>query len=159
MLEAECIIVSTSLDETWVETSRASACGSCSSKAGCGTTTLNQVLGSKSSLFKVLNPIGARVGERVIIGLEEGALLKSSALVYVLPLVLLLAGAMLGSLLAPDQAQPDAYAAAGMLAGLFAGFFLLKQISNKSKNRAELQPVILRRVINNFVRFAEDQNK
>lgn len=160
MLEAEGIIVSASPEETWVETSRASACGSCSSKAGCGTTTLNQMLGSKSSVFKVLNPIGARVGERVVIGLEEGALLKSSALVYVLPLALLLAGAMLGSLLAPVQAEPDAYAAGGMLAGLLAGFFLLKGISDRSKHRAEFQPVILRRNFNlNFVRFAEDQNK
>ncbi|MDP2829822.1 MAG: SoxR reducing system RseC family protein [Sulfuricellaceae bacterium] len=158
MLEAEGTIVSTTPDETWVETSRASACGSCSSKDGCGTTTLNQMLGTKKSAFKVLNPIGARAGERVVIGVEEAALLKSSALVYLLPLVLLLLGAMLGGLLAPDNTQPDAYAAAGMLAGLIAGFFLLKRVSDGAKGNRAFQPVILRRSIN-FIRFAEDQNK
>jgi sigma-E factor negative regulatory protein RseC len=158
MLEAEGTIISTSPDETWVETSRASACGSCSSKAGCGTTTLNQMLGSKTSAFKVLNPIGARAGERVVIGVEETALLKSSALVYLLPLVLLLAGAMLGGWLAPANTLADAYAAAGMLLGLVSGFFLLKQVSAGAKGNRAFQPVILRRSIN-FIRFAEEQNQ
>lgn len=156
MLEAEGVVVKAGPEGVFVETSRTSACGSCSSQGNCGTTTLSQLLGSKKSAFKVLDPIGTRVGERVVIGLEEVALLKSSLLVYLLPLALLLAGAILGSLLAP--AHQDAYAGWGALSGLILGFVALKLASTRAGAQQQYQPVILRRVFSpNIVKFAEDR--
>lgn len=154
MLEAQGVIVKIGQEGVFVETSRASACGSCSSKEGCGTSTLSQLLGNKASTFKVLNPIGAALGERVVIGLEEAALLKSSLLVYLLPLGFLLAGAILGGWLAPARLQ-DAYAVGGMFVGLVLGFVALKLISASVGMNSQFQPVILRRVFSqNFVNFA-----
>jgi len=154
MLEAEGVIVKVGQEGVFVETSRASACGSCSSKEGCGTSTLSQLLGSKASTFKVLNPIGAALGERVVIGMEEAALLKSSLLVYLLPLAFLLAGAIFGGWLAPDRLQ-DAYAVAGVFVGLVLGFVALKLVSANARTNSQFQPVILRRVFSqNFVNFA-----
>lgn len=154
MLEAEGVIVKIGQEGVFVETSRASACGTCSSKEGCGTSTLSQLLGSKASIFKVLNPIGAVLGERVVIGLEEAALLKSSLLVYSLPLGALLAGAILGGWLAPAQLQ-DAYALGGMFAGLALGFVALKLVGARAGTNSQFQPVILRRVFSqNVVNFA-----
>jgi len=154
MLEAEGVIVKIGQEGVFVETSRVSACGSCSSKEGCGTSTLSQLLGSKTSSFKVLNPIGAALGERVVIGMEEAALLKSSLLVYLLPLAFLLAGAILGGWLAPDRLQ-DAYAVAGVFVGLVLGFVALKLVSANARTNSQFQPVILRRVFSqNFVNFA-----
>lgn len=157
MLEAEGVVVKTGPEGVFVETSRASACGSCSSQNSCGTTTLSQLLGSRKSAFKVLDPIGAAVGERVVIGVEEAALLKSSLLVYLLPLALLLAGAILGSLSAPVHLM-DAYAGWGAIAGLILGFVALKLASARAGTQQQFQPVILRRAFSrNFVKFAEDR--
>lgn len=157
MLEAEGVIVKIGQEGVFVETSRASACGSCSSKDGCGTSTLSQLLGNKSSSFKVLNPIGATLGERVVIGMEEAALLKSSLLVYLLPLTFLLAGAITGGWLAPARLL-DAYAAGGMGIGLVVGFVALKMIAARAGTNRQFQPVILRRVFSrNFVKFAGDR--
>lgn len=154
MLEAEGVIIKIGQEGVFVETSRASACGGCSSKDGCGTSTLSQILGNKASIFKVLNPIGAALGERVVIGMEEAALLKSSLLVYLLPLGSLLAGAIMGGWLAPVRLQ-DAYAVGGMLAGLVLGFVALKLIGARAGTNSQFQPVILRRVFSqNFVNFA-----
>jgi len=154
MLEAEGVIVKIGQEGVFVETSRVSACGSCSSKEGCGTSTLSQLLGSKTSSFKVLNPIGAALGERVVIGMEEAALLKSSLLVYLLPLAFLLAGAIFGGWLAPDSLQ-DAYAVGGVFVGLVLGFVALKLVSANARTNSQFQPVILRRVFSqNFVNFA-----
>jgi sigma-E factor negative regulatory protein RseC len=154
MLEAEGVIVKIGQEGVFVETSRASACGGCSSKEGCGTSTLSQLLGSKTSSFKVLNPIGAALGERVVIGMEEAALLKSSLLVYLLPLAFLLTGAILGGWLAPARLQ-DAYAVGGVFVGLVAGFVALKFIGAGAGTNSLYQPVILRRVFSqNFVKFA-----
>ncbi|BCB26984.1 hypothetical protein SKTS_18700 [Sulfurimicrobium lacus] len=154
MLEAEGVIVKIGQEGVFVETSRVPACGSCSSKEGCGTSTLSQLLGSKSSSFKVLNPIGAALGERVVIGMEEAALLKSSVLVYLVPLAFLMAGAILGGWLAPAHLK-DAYAIGGVLVGLVLGFVALKWISASAGENRQFQPVILRRVFpQNVVKFA-----
>jgi len=154
MLEAEGVIVKIGQEGVFVETSRASACGSCSSKEGCGTSTLSQLLGSKASTFKVLNPIGAALGERVVIGMEEEALLKSSLLMYLVPLAFLLVGAIFGGWLAPVRWQ-DAYAVGGVFVGLFLGFVAMKLISASAGKNSQFQPVILRRVFShNFVNFA-----
>lgn len=159
MLEAEGVIVKIGQEGVFVETSRVSACGSCSSKEGCGTSTLSQLLGSKTSSFKVLNPIGAALGERVVIGMEEAVLLKSSLLVYLLPLTFLLAGAIFGGWLAPDGLQ-DAYAVCGVFVGLVLGFVALKLVSATARTNSQFQPVILRRVFSqNFVNFAGDRER
>lgn len=157
MLEAEGIVVKSGAEGVFVETSRASACGSCISRKNCGTTTLNQLLGSKASSFKVLDPIGVSAGERVVIGIEESTLLMSSLLVYLLPLALLLAGAILGSLRAPVHLK-DIYAGWGAIFGLILGFVALKFSSAGAGKKRQFQPVILRRVFSRgFVKFAEDR--
>jgi sigma-E factor negative regulatory protein RseC len=153
MLEAEGVIVKIGQEGVFVETSRASACGSCSSKSGCGTSTLSQILGSKPTTFKVLDPIGAALGERVVIGMEEAALLKSSLLAYLVPLVFLMAGAILGGWLAPANLK-DAYALGGVVVGLVLGFVVLKWINASAGTQRQFQPVILRRAFSqNFVTF------
>jgi len=157
MLETEGVVIKAGEEGAYVETSRASACGSCSGKQSCGTASLSQLLGSKVASFKVLNPIGAAVGERVVIGLEEAALLKSSALAYLLPLALLLAGAITGNLLASADMK-DTYAAWGSGIGLMFGFVTLKLITAKAGTQRQFQPVILRRVLSyNIVKLAEDR--
>lgn len=157
MLEAEGVIVKIGPEGVFVETSRVSACGSCSSQKNCGTSTLSQLLGGKKSVFKVLDPIGAAVGERVVIGVEEAVLLKSSLLAYLLPLALLLAGAVLAGLPAPAHLK-DAYAGAGAFAGLILGFTALKFASAGAGMKRPFQPVILRRAFSrNLVKFAEDR--
>lgn len=157
MLEAEGVVVRAGEEGALVETSRASACGSCSSNQSCGSTTLTQLLGSKTSTFKVLNPIGAAAGERVIIGLEETTLLKSSVLAYLLPLALMFAGAITGSLLASADMK-DAYSAWGAGVGLMFGFVALKLVTARAGNQRQFQPVILRRVLSHhIVKLAEDR--
>lgn len=53
-------------------------------------------------MMDVLDPIGVRVGDRVQVEVPGGALLKASILVYGLPLLLLLAGVILGMLIWPE---------------------------------------------------------
>lgn len=145
MLEAEGVVLSSGAGMAQVATSRASACGSCSGKQGCGVSSLGQLLGGKNGAFSVSDPIGVAVGERVVIGLEETALLKGSMLAYLLPLALLLAGAVAGSLLAPLP-PADIYAMWGALAGLLAGLGALRILGAGTRARQRYRPVIMRRV-------------
>lgn len=157
MLETEGVVTGLDADGAYVETTRASSCGTCSSKQSCGTSNMSELLMGRAKPFRVSNPIGAVVGERVVIGLEESALLKSSMISYVLPLTLLIAGALLGSQLAPADAVKDLHSVAGSVIGLMLGIVALKWVSVRMGGQRLFQPVILRRVFSfNVVKLAED---
>ncbi len=50
---------------------------------------------------EALNPVGAQVGDSVVINFESSALLKISFRLYVFPMLCLIAGAVRGQQLAP----------------------------------------------------------
>lgn len=71
---------------------RQSACsGDCHKCSGCGAA-------QESLLLKAANPIGAAVGDTVVITSESGPVLKAAAVLYMLPLLLFFAGYLTGSL-------------------------------------------------------------
>ena len=69
---------------------RESACsGDCHKCSGCGAVT-------QSMLLQARNPIGAKPGELVRIASDSGPVLKAAAILYMLPLVLFIAGYLAG---------------------------------------------------------------
>ena len=70
-----------------VETQRETACGGCSAKSACGTSALAKLFANRRASVRVLNPIGARPGEQVIVGLDESALTRVSFVFYIIPLL------------------------------------------------------------------------
>jgi sigma-E factor negative regulatory protein RseC len=145
VIEESGLIVATVGDEAWVETSRRSSCGSCEAK-GCGTGALSQVLGRRTQRLQVKNPIGAAVGDQVVLGIEESALLKGSLAVYLVPLLALLAGGLFGEVMAAQMALP----AEGMsilfaLLALVLSLFWLRRFNRRAAGDGRFSAVILRR--------------
>lgn len=69
---------------------RESACsGDCHKCAGCGAVQQTMIVTAR-------NPIGARPGDMVTIVSETGPVLKAAAVLYLLPLVLFVAGYLVG---------------------------------------------------------------
>lgn len=69
---------------------RESACsGDCHQCSGCGAA-------KQAMLFEARNPIGARVGDVVTVESASGPVLKAAAVLYLLPLVLFIAGYLVG---------------------------------------------------------------
>lgn len=117
----------------WVRVEAPASCGACGGR-GCGSTSVfGQLFNPRPAEYPVDNAIDARVGETVVVGVEEGAVLRSVFRSYVLPLLLLLAGAVIGM-----QAGGELLAMAGAGAGLVLGFVLLRGARGG-------QPVIVRR--------------
>jgi sigma-E factor negative regulatory protein RseC len=143
MLETRAIIVQVEGQYALVQASQANGCEQCSGK-GCGAGKLSRLFCDKPRLFRVDNPINAGVGDEVVISVAEGAILRGIGLVYLLPLLLLLMGAMLGNAwVGQSSGQQDGYATAGALSGLAAGFIAVKLISlRQARNRS--QPYIAR---------------
>lgn len=87
-----------------VEGQLRSSCGGCAVKGTCSTSLLTRSFGPKRLLLQAHNPIGARPGEHVIIGLSEGSLLKASVLAYLIPLLAMIGGAVAGVFVAENLA-------------------------------------------------------
>ena len=72
---------------------RESACsGDCHKCSGCGAA-------KEAILLEAKNPIGAKLGDLVIIESETGPVLKAAAVMYLLPMVLFFGGYALGAAL------------------------------------------------------------
>lgn len=133
MIEARAIVIRVQGNEALVEAVGEGGCGQCSSEKGCGSGKLTQLFCSKPRQFTVQNEAHAGVGDEVQITLQDGVLLRSSILMYVMPLALLLSGGILGAHWSHDAASRDGYAAAGSLLGLGGGFLLAKWASKRQQ--------------------------
>jgi sigma-E factor negative regulatory protein RseC len=126
----------------WVETQRQSTCGACGIKPGCGAATLAAVLGQRRAPVRVLNTLPVDIGDQVIIGIAEQALLQGSTAVYLTPLLTMVLGAVLGRWMwsPPSEALS---VVAGLL-GLAGGLLWLRAFSRKIRTDSRFQPIVLR---------------
>lgn len=141
MLETPARVVGTEQAAALVEADFGGGCGSgMCAKGGCGAAVLAQIFSrNPRGPMRVGNPILASVGERVIVGVEEGVLVRSTLITYCLPLTTLLAGALVGGRLLGG----DALAVVGAVLGWAAGWGLARLLGRRLLQSA--QPVILRR--------------
>ena len=116
----------------WVRSESPSSCGACAGK-GCGNSLYARVLHPREPEYPVANPVGAEIGEAVVVGIEDGAVFHAVISGYLVPLALLLLGAILGS------HWGDLHAVAGSVVGLLLSAIWLKG------RKTESTPVILRR--------------
>jgi sigma-E factor negative regulatory protein RseC len=131
----------------WVESERTTTCGGCVVRKGCGTAAIAKVLGNKRLRLRVINRIGAGVGDHVVIGISESGLLRGSLAVYAGPLAGLFAGGLAGHFLGTylESIYADGFAIAGALAGFVSGLVWLQHFSRVTATDAAFQPVLLRR--------------
>lgn len=152
MIETEAIVVKLENAVAYVQAERKSSCSGCS-ESNCGTSVLANFFGQKAPLYRARNEIGAKIGDRVVVGMNEAGLFKGTLLFYILPLLLLFAGALAGSALAASAEARDGYSVVGAAIGLAAGFLGLKFLSARLGMGEQFQPVILSRIANAPVHF------
>ncbi len=141
MIEERARVVSVNGGEVWVETVRSSACGACSAKSGCGQELMHKLGGNRALHIKIHYSGSVKPGDQVVLGLEEGVFLKSSLLIYGLPLFTFILAIIGGDLLL--QWSELWVAAAGLL-GLLLGFILLWFHNTIFSLKPSSEPVILR---------------
>lgn len=118
----------------WVQTIRNSACQSCAARHGCGQRALAGATGGRANQVLVANDLEAQVGDEVTLAIDEAALLRASLLVYAVPLLLMVAGAVLGY---QGSGGQDPASIAGAVAGLAGGFALVRRLQRHSAHRYE----------------------
>jgi sigma-E factor negative regulatory protein RseC len=111
----------------WVEvvTDKLDACADCVSARNCPSDCR-----SAKMVTRVRDEIGVQTGDTVSIYISRVSMLKSAAILYLVPIAFLLLGAGIGSIIAHRIGLGNSAAAilAG-LAGLCLGYFLVKAFS------------------------------
>lgn len=151
MIEEEATVVEVNPEQIIVQTLRKSSCNSCSANKGCGTATLAKVIGQKHSLVsiskdKTIEPLLA-VGDRVIIGINEGMLVNGSILAYLAPLAGMMGFALLASWLGSGfGAAGELHIILSAFIGLAFGLFISRLSITNGKRSTEFAPVLVRRL-------------
>ncbi|GAB4117247.1 MAG: hypothetical protein Fur0026_05320 [Sideroxydans sp.] len=148
MNEMRAIVVALRGDQAEIAPVGNFGCSHCNSGNGCGSGKLAQMFCSnKPRKFSARNSAQAHIGDEVNVVLPDGLLLRSSLLMYMLPLALLLGGALLGASLADIGAARDGYALAGALAGLLAGFAAGRAFAAGTRRQAVVQSVVAAKAV------------
>jgi sigma-E factor negative regulatory protein RseC len=115
-----------------VEVERGAACDGCHTRGACAMT-----FGRRRLLLPATNPLGASVGQRITLELDDSAFLTACVTVYLIPLATLLAAAFctwaaLGG--TPLASHRDPLSALGALAGAAAGFGIVRLIDSRIRD-------------------------
>jgi sigma-E factor negative regulatory protein RseC len=141
MATEEGVVIRIDSSGTWVKTRRTGACESCSSRGACHTLGG----GREEMEVSVLNPIGARPGDGVLLRMETSSLLKASFLIYLFPILMLMLGAGAGEWIARAFRIESPLPAAIMGFGaLGAGLFIMKSVGSRLGTKSQYRPRIVR---------------
>ncbi|MDD5240771.1 MAG: SoxR reducing system RseC family protein [Sulfuricella sp.] len=142
MVEGIAHVVAVDGNLAWLEPEQTTSCGSCASSGACGAkgigTTASRL---EARRFSLENEAGLTVGETVVVGIRENALVKASLTAYAIPLT-----AALGcGALAQWADGRDIITMAAMVGGLALGLGLARLNAGRLSARGELAPRFLRR--------------
>jgi len=124
----------------WVKTTRSSACASCSSKDACHGDG-----GGKEMEVEAINTADARVGDRIVLNIKTASLLKATFLLYVFPILAMIAGAVLGQTVAVMRGN-DPSGLSALFVFLFFGlaFIVIRITGRRLSTNASYKPEIIK---------------
>jgi len=137
MLEEIGTVMSTEGMHARVSVPKKSSCEGCTA----GTCTM----GEQSMEIEALNKAGAIVGQRVKVMVHTYAYMKGSMIVYGIPALFLVIGAVFGKEIAPrffPSRDPDILSALFGFGFLLVSFIFIKIWSQKQAAKTESTPVI-----------------
>jgi sigma-E factor negative regulatory protein RseC len=133
MIKEEAIVVACDKDKAEIEIIRTKPCGLCGQTQGCGIGLWGKIFSHKKNNIFLVNHINAKVGDKVILSIEENYLLRTSLLLYGIPLISMFLGMVLLSSL--SISLKDLYALFGGIAGFILGMFIVKLITKRQHDR------------------------
>ncbi|KAA8978548.1 SoxR reducing system RseC family protein [Halospina sp. K52047b] len=131
----------------------AAGCSRCAAGEGCGQGLLGAMRSAPSpGEFWVTVPGDERVtpGDRVLLRMRPSALVAGAAMVYMVPLLGLVLGALLAEVLIGSS---DGVTTAAGIAGLAGGLLLARYRLRSAREAGRYEPVFVRRVPDCDVQF------
>jgi sigma-E factor negative regulatory protein RseC len=124
-------------------------CSSCVSQSSCTSSgsAFSFLMGKKSEpqLIRVQNPVCAKPGDKVVVGVRANTVLKGSLLAYFLPLLILLLSAVIGRFVFDFLGMNAELGSILMgVVGLLAGFRFVTSLIKHTRLSDSFEAVILR---------------
>lgn len=140
MIEETGIVVKTEGVTATVRVQKRGACEGCAVRGVCEPS-------EEGMEIEALNPVQAKVGQTVEISITPQTYLKSAIYIYGLPLVALIAGAIIGKNLGDlyiKDINSDLVAAILGFGSFFITFLFMRLWSKKAETKSEYKPIIER---------------
>ena len=126
----------------WVRTKRTSACSSCGSRHHCLTQ------GGDQMVVKAQNSAHAKLGDEVELYLSTKTKLKSTAIVYLLPVLGIFVGAFSADPLSKALGlNPSIGMVFFTVTGLVSSIFLMRYLANRMAAKQDLVPLVKKVII------------
>lgn len=126
--------------KVWVMVARSEMCDCCGSRGVCHTLG-----GGKNMEAEAINTVEAKVGDRVQIAIKPGILWKISMLFYLIPVIALVTGALIGVEIGPTlKIDPEVFSA---FMGIFfaaLSYIIIRKIANRLKEKKDYMPEVIR---------------
>jgi len=140
-IEQGIIVKMGSRSETaWVKTIRSSACESCSVRDSC-----NPGADGKSQEVEAINTAGAQLGDRIQLTIATGSVLKAMFVLYLFPILCMLAGGITGNWLGVRmQTNPSATAVAVAMVTFAVSLLIVRFWGQRAGHKEAYRPKIIR---------------
>lgn len=130
-----------------VLTTKSSACNHCNEADSCSTSILAKFFGNKEIELQLFSDIPLKIGDKVLLGIEENVFIRLTFLIYFLPLCGLFIFAVLGQFFVDqwgfnNELPVIACAITGFLSCYLAIKFYIKHYFSPEK----INPVILKKL-------------
>jgi sigma-E factor negative regulatory protein RseC len=123
-----------------VESVQTDACATCGARGAC-----HAMGGEKTRVVTALNEADAQVGDKVMLSMPRRAVLSASFLVYMVPVLGLILGAVLGNAYAPRWGwEPQSGAVLAGLAGLAVSWLAVSRLARKLAKHSDFTVRIVR---------------
>lgn len=141
MLEERGVVVEVAENgEVFVATQRQSACGNCQSEKSCGTNLLNNSTSQQQVMSVNANGHSLAIDDVVLLAIDESVVWLGMLQLYVLPLIALIVGGVLGQIVAGEMAA---------MIGAF-GCLILSLLSVRWRTQREHDnylPIVIKKLI------------
>ncbi|MGA1826191.1 MAG: SoxR reducing system RseC family protein [bacterium] len=135
----EGIVIKIDNATAWVKIIKSASCKGCSAKVFCSSSD-----NENQMEVETINSIGAQIGDRVTIGLQTASYLKISCLLYLFPILSMIAGAIIGEKVASEYLfHTSALSALFGFLFFLLSLFVVKLVANKIAKKKEYKPKIL----------------
>jgi len=140
-MEEEGVIIRLGGSRAYIKAEKSGACNKCSTKDACESMSSTEVL------VEAENTIGAMVGDRVAFTADTGAVLRSGAMVYLIPLAAFIAGVVIGQVytdMISKDWNADLVSAIIGFALLGATYFGIYLYNKKDRSSGSYAPKVIR---------------
>lgn len=146
MITERATVVAVDGDNVTVEAAIKTTCNGCQAQSDCGTGAIATAFAPKVQRLELTSPVPVQVGDEVSVGIPEAGVLSASALLYVVPLLVLIGSALLlDSWLSTIGLGNDLSIFVGSVAATFISYIVVSGRIKKLDTQ-RFQPVLIKRL-------------